>query len=101
MYRFPGDPDENVYIVQSGRLNVFITTKDGTSLSLKIVKPGESVTSLLSFTDVLTVSHLSLSFDIVLLYQKYIKLSNIQRLPVLIKMFAKWVNDLNHVLLYH
>nr|CAH7756568.1 unnamed protein product [Callosobruchus chinensis] len=48
-----GDPDENVYIVQSGKLNVFITSQEGTT-SLKIVKPGESVTSLLSFTDVLT-----------------------------------------------
>ncbi|KAJ8931428.1 hypothetical protein NQ314_015667 [Rhamnusium bicolor] len=48
-----GDPDENVYIVQSGRLNVFITGSEGTN-TLKIVKPGESVTSLLSFTDVLT-----------------------------------------------
>ncbi|XP_049821683.1 neuropathy target esterase sws isoform X3 [Aethina tumida] len=48
-----GDADENVYIVQSGRLNVFITGAEGTS-SLKIVKPGESVTSLLSFTDALT-----------------------------------------------
>ncbi|XP_030755536.1 neuropathy target esterase sws isoform X3 [Sitophilus oryzae] len=52
-----GDPDENFYIVQSGKLNVFINTSDGTT-SLKIVKPGESVTSLLSFTDVLT-GHLS------------------------------------------
>jgi lysophospholipid hydrolase len=51
-----GDADENVYIVQSGKLNVFITSNDSTNLSLKIVKPGESVTSLLSFTDVLTVS---------------------------------------------
>ena len=50
-----GDPDENFHILQSGKLNVFITTHEGTS-SLKIVKPGESVTSLLSFTDVLTVS---------------------------------------------
>ncbi|XP_063908802.1 neuropathy target esterase sws isoform X3 [Zophobas morio] len=49
-----GDSDENVYIVQSGKLNVFITSNDSTNLSLKIVKPGESVTSLLSFTDVLT-----------------------------------------------
>ncbi|CAH0558713.1 unnamed protein product [Brassicogethes aeneus] len=48
-----GDPDENVYIVQSGKLNVFITGSEGTN-SLKIVKPGESVTSLLSFTDALT-----------------------------------------------
>ncbi|XP_015840327.1 neuropathy target esterase sws isoform X2 [Tribolium castaneum] len=49
-----GDADENVYIVQSGKLNVFIASADNTNLSLKIVKPGESVTSLLSFTDVLT-----------------------------------------------
>lgn len=51
-----GDADENVYVVQSGKLNVFITGNDGSVLSLKIVKTGESVTSLLSFTDVLTVS---------------------------------------------
>ncbi|XP_025833574.1 neuropathy target esterase sws [Agrilus planipennis] len=49
-----GDPDENVFVVQSGKLNVFITANDGSTLSLKIVKQGESVTSLLSFTDVLT-----------------------------------------------
>lgn len=49
-----GDPDENFYILQSGKLNVFISGNEGTT-SLKIVKPGESVTSLLSFTDVLTV----------------------------------------------
>ncbi|XP_064077018.1 neuropathy target esterase sws isoform X3 [Vanessa tameamea] len=49
-----GDTDENVYVVQTGRVNVYITNHDGTSLSLKIVRAGESVTSLLSFTDVLT-----------------------------------------------
>ncbi|KAK4881148.1 hypothetical protein RN001_004467 [Aquatica leii] len=49
-----GDPDENVFVVQSGKVNVFITAADGSTLSLKIVKTGESVTSLLSFTDVLT-----------------------------------------------
>lgn len=43
-------------MVQSGKINVFISNADGSVLSLKIVKPGESVTSLLSFTDVLTVS---------------------------------------------
>ncbi|KAJ8941151.1 hypothetical protein NQ318_004271 [Aromia moschata] len=47
-----GDLDENVYIVQSGKLNVFITGPEGTN-TLKLVKPGESITSLLSFTDVL------------------------------------------------
>lgn len=50
-----GDPDENVYIVQSGKLNVYIKSADGSALSLKVVKAGDSVTSLLSFTDVLTV----------------------------------------------
>ncbi|CAH4035121.1 neuropathy target esterase sws isoform X5 [Pieris brassicae] len=49
-----GDTDENVYVVQNGRVNVYISNQDGSSLSLKIVRAGESVTSLLSFTDVLT-----------------------------------------------
>lgn len=48
-----GDNDDSVFIVQSGQLNVFITHPDGTILSLKMVKKGESVTSLLSFIDVL------------------------------------------------
>lgn len=46
-------------MVQSGKLNVYITQPDGTTLSLKVVKTGESVTSLLSFIDVLFVSSLS------------------------------------------
>lgn len=62
-YDIVGDPDENVYVVQSGKLNVFITGSDGSILSLKIVKTGESVTSLLSFTDVLTVSILLVNFN--------------------------------------
>lgn len=49
-----GDHDENMYVVQSGKINVCITNLDGTNVSLKIVKTGDSVTSLLSFTDVLT-----------------------------------------------
>ncbi|XP_063216401.1 neuropathy target esterase sws isoform X4 [Bacillus rossius redtenbacheri] len=49
-----GDADENVYVVQSGKVNVFIAGSDGTPISLKCVKTGESITSLLSFTDVLT-----------------------------------------------
>ncbi|XP_011269087.1 neuropathy target esterase sws isoform X2 [Camponotus floridanus] len=49
-----GDPDENLFIVQQGLVNVYITGSDGSQISLKIVKTGESVTSLLSFTDVLT-----------------------------------------------
>ncbi|XP_011863484.1 PREDICTED: neuropathy target esterase sws isoform X1 [Vollenhovia emeryi] len=49
-----GDPDENLFIVQQGLVNVYITGPDGAQISLKVVKTGESVTSLLSFTDVLT-----------------------------------------------
>lgn len=61
---FTGDPDENFYILQSGRLNVLLSSNEGTT-SLKIVKPGESVTSLLSFTDVLTVSRVVMLFNLV------------------------------------
>ncbi|XP_044016659.1 neuropathy target esterase sws isoform X4 [Aphidius gifuensis] len=49
-----GDPDENVFIVQQGLLNVYINGPDNSHIPLKVVKTGESVTSLLSFTDVLT-----------------------------------------------
>ncbi|XP_076755923.1 patatin like phospholipase domain containing sws isoform X2 [Xylocopa sonorina] len=49
-----GDPDENLFIVQQGLVNVYITGPDNSQISLKLVKTGESVTSLLSFTDVLT-----------------------------------------------
>lgn len=49
-----GDPDENVFIVQQGLVSVYITGSDGSQIALKLVKTGESVTSLLSFTDVLT-----------------------------------------------
>lgn len=48
-----GDIDDSVFIVQSGMLNVMINNADGSTLSLKMVKKGESVTSLLSFIDVL------------------------------------------------
>lgn len=48
-----GDHDDSVYIVQSGLINVFINNSDGSSMSLKVVRPGDSVTSLLSFIDVL------------------------------------------------
>lgn len=48
-----GDPDDSVFIVQSGQINVFLNNPDGSSISLKVVRKGESVTSLLSFIDVL------------------------------------------------
>lgn len=54
LIRLTGDPDTSIYIVQSGRLRVYITDCDGSSITLKEVKRGESVCSLLSFTDYLT-----------------------------------------------
>lgn len=48
-----GDNDDSVFIVQSGQINVFLNNPDGSSISLKVVKKGESVTSLLSFIDVI------------------------------------------------
>ncbi|VVC39826.1 Hypothetical protein CINCED_3A007107 [Cinara cedri] len=48
-----GDLDENVFIVQSGLVSVNITSIDGSIIPLKLVKTGDSVTSLLSLTDVL------------------------------------------------
>lgn len=53
---FLGDVDDSVFIVQSGLLNVLINNADGSTLFLKHVRQGESVTSLLSFIDVLAVS---------------------------------------------
>lgn len=50
-----GDLDENVFIVQNGLVSVNITSVDGSTITLKLVKTGDSVTSLLSFTDVLIV----------------------------------------------
>ncbi|XP_058128164.1 neuropathy target esterase sws isoform X2 [Anopheles coustani] len=48
-----GDPDDSVFIVQTGQVNVFLNNPDGSSVTLKLVRQGESVTSLLSFIDVL------------------------------------------------
>ena len=42
-----------IFVVQSGRLEVSTTDKEGRSI-IKQVKAGESLTSLLSFIDILT-----------------------------------------------
>lgn len=46
-----GDVDESVFIVQSGQINVLVNNPDGSTMVLKTIKKGESVTSLLSFID--------------------------------------------------
>jgi lysophospholipid hydrolase len=48
-----GDADDSVFIVQSGQVNVYLNNQDGSLISLKVVKKGETVTSLLSFIDVI------------------------------------------------
>ncbi|XP_064123033.1 neuropathy target esterase sws-like isoform X3 [Macrobrachium nipponense] len=50
-----GQNDENIFIVQTGCICVYVNEPDGcTTLGLKEVLPGESIISLLSFCDVLT-----------------------------------------------
>ena len=48
-----GDSDDSIFIVQSGKLKVFITEPDGSELMLKEVKAGDTIASLLSVLDVL------------------------------------------------
>lgn len=47
------DSDDSIFIVQSGVVNVYLNNPDGGSVHLKCVRKGETVTSLLSFIDVL------------------------------------------------
>lgn len=49
-----GDPDDSIYIVQSGEIQVTLTEPDGSILVLKNVHVGESIASMLSVMDVLT-----------------------------------------------
>jgi len=52
-----GDPDENIFIVQTGQLNVLATDNErqtdyhSSATNLKYVKPGDAIMSLLSFLD--------------------------------------------------
>jgi lysophospholipid hydrolase len=51
-----GDPDDSIYVVESGRINVFITDEKGNRHLIKECIEGSHVFSLLSVMDVLTVS---------------------------------------------
>ncbi|XP_025047599.1 neuropathy target esterase isoform X2 [Alligator sinensis] len=50
----PGQPDSSIYVVQDGKLEVFLTEPDGKETIMKEVFPGDSVHSLLSILDVIT-----------------------------------------------
>jgi lysophospholipid hydrolase len=49
----PGQPLDSVYVVQSGKLSVFMIDSDGSELPLKEVGTGENVHSLLCILDTL------------------------------------------------
>ncbi|NXJ99675.1 PLPL6 esterase, partial [Corythaixoides concolor] len=50
----PGQPDTSIYVVQDGKLELFLTEPDGKETVMKEVFPGDSVHSLLSVLDVIT-----------------------------------------------
>ncbi|KAB0400630.1 hypothetical protein E2I00_013672, partial [Balaenoptera physalus] len=52
----PGQPDASIYVVQDGLLELCLPAPDGKECVVKEVVPGDSVNSLLSILDVITVS---------------------------------------------
>ncbi|XP_065432483.1 patatin-like phospholipase domain-containing protein 6 [Chrysemys picta bellii] len=50
----PGQPGTSIYVVQDGKLELFLTQQDGKETLVKEVFPGDSVHSLLSILDVMT-----------------------------------------------
>lgn len=49
-----GDPDDSIYVVESGKVNVFITDEKGQKHLIKQCVEGDHVFSLLSIMDILT-----------------------------------------------
>lgn len=84
-----GDPDDSIYIVQTGRMQVFITEPDGSELTLKEACPGDTIVSLLSVLDVLsahlspfkTVSAKSLEDSTVIRLQVYVFRDLLEKYP--------------------
>jgi len=49
-----GDPDEFVHVVEAGYMEVYIREADGRATRIKLIKEGETISSLLSFLDCMT-----------------------------------------------
>lgn len=84
-----GDPDDSIYIVQTGKLQVMLTESDGSELVLKEAIPGDTIASLLSVMDVLsghlapfkTVSAKAMDDSKVLRLQAYIFREILEKYP--------------------
>lgn len=84
-----GDPDDSIYIVQTGKLQVMLTESDGSELMLKEAIPGDTIVSLLSVMDVLsghlapfkTVSAKAVEESKVLRLQAYIFREILEKYP--------------------
>lgn len=49
-----GEPDEWIYVVQDGRIDLLVLNDDGQEIPISEIRTGESIASLLSVLDVLT-----------------------------------------------
>ncbi|MGH0175506.1 UNVERIFIED_CONTAM: hypothetical protein FKN15_070565 [Acipenser sinensis] len=72
----PGQPDSSIYVVQDGKLELCLTGVDGKDGVVKEVYPGDSVHSLLSILDVITIIMVRLQRVTVLSLHNYLGLTN-------------------------
>uniref|UniRef100_A0A8B9MEX9 lysophospholipase n=1 Tax=Accipiter nisus TaxID=211598 RepID=A0A8B9MEX9_9AVES len=72
----PGQPDTSIYVLQDGKLELFLTEPDGKETVMKEVFPGDSVHSLLSILDVITIIMVRLQRVTFLALHNYLGLTN-------------------------
>ncbi|OXB52064.1 hypothetical protein ASZ78_006980 [Callipepla squamata] len=72
----PGQPDTSIYVLQDGKLELLLTEPDGKETVMKEVFPGDSVHSLLSILDVITIIMVRLQRVTFLALHNYLGLTN-------------------------